>query len=202
MNSITEKIWYTDDENKNMRLIISTLSEHPAVWRVTKCENIQPFGIQKITIYSDMYNPNTDYVNFETGEMYADFYESSIEPVDPSEPILIPSPHHAKITASTFTIKVGGSYKVLTASVFDDYDVDITDEYLDADFKWICKIGDNDCTDNAELITWLNGNTFNKKKIKFSNEKSYLNKILEVTCLITKENKTIEAIAEFELTNS
>lgn len=198
MNSITEKIWYTDDENKNMRLIVSTLSEHPSVWRVTKCENIQPFGIQKITIYSDFYNKHTDFINLETGEMYAD-YISPIDYIDPSEPTPAPTSNSAKITASTSTIKVGGSYKTLSVSVIDGNSTDITDNYYDATFEWNCAIDGVDFTENKDVITWLKGNSFNKQKIKFCNDRSYLQKILEVKCTVVKGEEVIEAVMQFEL---
>lgn len=51
MNSITEKFWYTSEDSKNMRVVVSALTEHPTVWTVTKVENSMPFGIQKLTIY-------------------------------------------------------------------------------------------------------------------------------------------------------
>ena len=52
MNFITEKFWYTSEDSKNMRVVVSALTEHPTVWTVTKVENSMPFGIQKLTIYT------------------------------------------------------------------------------------------------------------------------------------------------------
>lgn len=202
MNSITEKIWYTDDESKNMRLIISTLSEHPTVWRVTKCENIQPFGIQKITIYSDSYNKNTDYVNLVTGEMYADYYSSSIQPeiqTNLTEPSLASTLNHAKITASTYTIKIGGSYKTLTVSILDENNVDISEKYSDATFDWSYTINGENTIDDVPIVTWLKGNDFNKKKVKFCNDRSYLSKVLEIECTVSKGKETLKASVQFEL---
>lgn len=199
MNPLTEKIWYTDDEDYDMRVIISTVTEHPSVWKITKCENVQPFGIQKLTIYNDMFNPHTDYVNLETGEMYADYFQSSIEPTDLLDTTLTPSSNTAKITASTATLKVGGSYKTLSVNVFDENGMDITDNYSDATFEWTCSVDEVEYTNNTDVITWLNGTAFNKKKIKFCNDRSYLEKILEVKCIVSKDDKTIDTVMQFGL---
>ena len=91
MNSITEKFWYTSEDSKNMRVVVSALTEHPTVWTVTKVENSMPFGIQKLTIYTAFWNEHTDYVNLETGEMYANYFDSEIAPTDPSTPTTPPS---------------------------------------------------------------------------------------------------------------
>ena len=131
--------------------------------------------------------------------MYADYYDSDIAPTDPTEPNPTPSSNYGTITASTSTIKIGGSYKTLTATVFDESGTDITDSYSDADFKWYCSVDGTDLTENTDIITWLDGTTFNKQKIKFSNDRSYLEKILEVKCIITKDTETIETTMQFEL---
>lgn len=202
LNSITEKIWYTTDSNSNMRVLVGAVTEHPLAWIISKVENVKPAGIQKLTFYQSEFNPHTDYVNLETGEMYADYYTSPIEPTnptDPSESTPTPSSNSTKITASTSTIKIGGSYKTLSVSVFDENGVDITDNYSNADVKWTCSIDGVDFTENTDVITWLKGNTFNKQKIKFCNDRSYLQKILEVKCIVTKGEEVIEAAMQFEL---
>ena len=199
LNPISAKIWYTDDEDKNMRVVISALTEHPNVWKITKCENVQPIGLQKLTIYQTTFDPHRDYVNLETGEMYADYYDSDIAPTDPTEPAPTPSSNYGAITASTSTIKIGGSYKTLTATVYDENGTDITDTYSDTVFNWICSIDNVDSTELDTVVTWLDGTTFNKKKIKFSNNRSYLEKILEVKCEIIKDTETIEMTMQFEL---
>ena len=51
MNSITENIWYTDEEDKNMRMIVGAPTDHPVVWKVSKVENAEPLGVQKLTLY-------------------------------------------------------------------------------------------------------------------------------------------------------
>ena len=190
MNSITEKFWYSDDDDKNMRLIVSAPLEQPVTWRITKCENAQPLGIQKLTLYQDRFNEHTDYVNLETGEMYANYFDSEIAPTDPSNPTTPPSSITARISASTSTIKVGGSYKNLTVNLFNDSNEDITTEYADATFTWTCFIDNEDWTDK---VTWRAGTEYNQKKVKFPNSASTIGKILSIKCEITKDNLPIES---------
>lgn len=198
MNSITEKFWYSDDNDKNMRLIVSAPIKEPVTWRITKCENAQPLGIQKLTLYQDRFNEHTDYVNLETGEMYANYFDSEIAPTDPSTPTTPPSSITARISASTSTIKVGGSYKNLTVNLFNDSNEDITTEYADATFTWTCFIDNEDWTNK---VTWRAGAEYNQKKVKFSNDTSTIGKILSVKCEIIKDNLPIKSeILPLELT--
>lgn len=198
MNSITEKFWYSDDNDKNMRLIVSAPIKEPVTWRITKCENAQPLGIQKLTLYQDRFNEHTDYVNLETGEMYANYFDSEIAPTDPSTPTTPPSSITVRISASTSTIKVGGSYKNLTVNLFNDSNEDITTEYADATFTWTCAIDNEDWRDK---VTWRAGTEYNQKKVKFPNDASTIGKILSVKCEIIKDNLPIKSeILRLELT--
>lgn len=190
MNSITEKFWYSDDNDKNMRLIVSAPIKEPVTWRITKCENAQPLGIQKLTLYQDRFNEHTDYVNLETGEMYANYFDSEIAPTDPDTPTTPPSSITARIAASTSTIKVGGSYKNLTVNLFNDSNEDITTEYADAIFTWTCSIDNEDWTDK---VTWRAGTEYNQKKVKFPSDTSVIGKILSVKCTIEKDGAIIES---------
>lgn len=190
MNSITEKFWYTDDDSKNMRVIVSALMENPTVWKITKCESASPLGLQKLTLYTNFFNEHTDYVNLETGEMYANYFDSEIAPTDPSTPTTPPSSITARISASTSIIKVGGSYKNLTVNLFNDSNEDITTEYADAIFTWTCSIDNEDWTDK---VTWRAGTEYNQKKVKFPNDSSVIGKILSVKCTIEKDGVIIES---------
>lgn len=197
MNSITEKFWYTDDDSKNMRVIVSALMENPTVWKITKCESASPLGLQKLTLYTNFFNEHTDYVNLETGEMYANYFDSEITPTDPSTPTTPPSSITAKISASTSTIKVGGSYKNLTVNLFNDSNEDITTEYTDATFTWTCSVDDEDWTDK---VTWRAGTEYNQKKVKFPNDTSVIGEILSVRCAVIKDTEIIEPeILQLEL---
>ena len=149
-----------------------------------------PFGIQKLTIYTAFWNEHTDYVNLETGEMYANYFDSEIAPTDPSTPTAPSSSITARISASTSTIKVGGSYKNLTVNLFNDSNEDITTEYADATFTWTCSIDNEDWTDK---VTWRAGTECNQKKVKFPNDTSVIGKILSVKCEIVKDDLPIKS---------
>lgn len=188
MNSITEKFWYTGDDEKDTRLIVSALTERPIVWKVTKVENTAPLGLQKLTIYSDFFNEHTDYVNLETGEMYADYFDTSVEPTeeDAKNPILYGVV--AQITAANSTIKIGGSYKTLTVKVINGDGEDITSFYSDATYKWSCGVANVDLT---EWVTWRECADKTQIKIKFANDISYMGEILNVTCNVVVEDEII-----------
>lgn len=202
LNSITEKFWYNDDSTKTMRLVVSAPTKHPIVWSVTKIENAQPFGVQKLTLYQSMWDEHTDKIEYDDfGNivgMYADYYDSNIEPTDPDTPSPTPSNTYGKITASTSTIKVGGSYKTLTLKLYDADNNEITDNYSSYspdNFKWDCYIKDNEDKGQPDAVTWLSGSLFNQAKIKFSDDRSYLDKILVIKCVVDD----IVATEEFEL---
>ena len=201
LNSITENFWYNDEENKTMRLVVSAPTKNVLIWSVTKIENAQPIGIQKLTLYQTQWNEHTDnwaddgYGNYVP---YANYYDSNIEPTDPDIPSPTPSTIYGKITASTSTIKVGGSYKTLTLKLYDVDDNEVTDNYSSATFDWTCYIKGNETDDLSDKVTWLNGSLFNQKKIKFADDRSYLNKILVIKCVVDG----IETVEEFELVSA
>ena len=195
INPFTERLSYLNGEGKNQRIVLSAPIAKPLVWQVSKVENTKPLGIIKITLDQDVWDNNTDYVNLDTGEMFADYYDSNIEPTDPDTPSPTPSTTYGKITASTSTIKVGGSYKTLTLKLYDVDDNEITENYSSATFKWTCYIKGNETEDLSDKVTWLNGSLFNQKKIKFADDRSYLNKILVIKCVVDG----VETVEEFEL---
>ena len=202
LNPITESIWYTDNDDESMRMVISAKTKHPVVWKVTKYETAQPLGILTLTLYQNYWNEHTDYIEKdENGNiigMWADYFKSSITPTDPSTPTPTPSSITAKISASTSTIKVGGSYKSLTVNLYNDSNEDITTEYSDATISWSCSIDDEDWTDK---VTWRDGTEFNQKKLKFPNDTSIIGKILTVKCTIEKDNLFREQSILLELIN-
>ena len=205
LNSITENFWYNDEENKTMRLVVSAPTKNVLIWSVTKIENAQPIGIQKLTLYQTQWNEHTDnwaddgYGNYVP---YANYYDSNIEPTDPDTPSPTPSNTYGKITASTSTIKVGGSYKTLTLKLYDADadDNEVTDNYSSATFDWTCYIKGNETDDLSDKVTWLNGSLFNQKRIKFVDDKSYLNQILVIHCRIFDEHEWYtNVLSEFEI---
>lgn len=202
LNPITEKIWYTNESSKNMRVLVSSFTDNAIAWQISKVENAQPLGVQKLTLYQDFFDQHRDYIEKdENGNiigMWANYFDSEIAPTDPSTPTTPPSSITARISASTSTIKVGGSYKNLTVNLFNDFNEDITTEYADATFTWTCSIDNEDWTDKA---TWRAGTEYNQKKVKFPNNNSVIGKILSVKCEIVKDNLPIESeILSLELT--
>lgn len=202
LNPITEKIWYTNESSKNMRVLVSSFTDNAIAWQISKVENAQPLGIQKLTLYQDFFDQHRDYIEKDSDGniigMWASYFDSEIAPTDPSTPTTPPSSITARISASISTIKVGGSYKNLTVNLFNDSNEDITTEYVDATFTWTCSIDNEDWTDK---VTWRVGTEYNQKKVKFPNDTSVIGKILSVKCEIVTNNLPIESeILPLELT--
>ena len=152
-------------------------------------ERVNVRGRTKLTLYQKPFNSNTDYIEKDengiiTG-LWANYFDGTA-PTDPSTPTTPPSFITARISASTSTIKVGGSYKNLTVNLFNDSNEDITTEYADATFTWTCSIDDEDWTDK---VTWRAGTEYNQKKVKFSNDASVIGKILIIQCVIFDEHQ-------------
>ena len=202
LNTITESFWYNSDDTKTMRLVVSAPTKNVLIWSVTKIENAQPIGLQKLTLYQTSWNEHTDgYAYDEYGNYvpYANYYDSNIEPTDPDTPSPTPSNTYGKITASTSTIKVGGSYKTLTLKLYGADGNEITDNYSSYspdDFKWTCSITNGNKTiDLSDVVSWYKGKEFNQKKIKFPDNRDYLGKVLDVKCAVDG----IETVEKFEI---
>lgn len=200
LNSITEKIWYTNDNYQNVRVLVSAFTEQPVAWTISKVENANNIGIQMLTLYQDFFDQNRDYIEKDSNGniigLWADYYDSNIEPTDPCTATTVSSTIHGKITASTSTIKVGGSYKTLTLKLYNSDNEDVTDSYSSSTFDWSCYITDgNEMTDLFDVPTWSNVSKFNQKKIKFPNNRDYLGRLLSVKCIVDN----IETVEQFEL---
>lgn len=126
--------------------------------------------------------------------MYADLYDSNVSPDDPqhTEDEKSMDSIHCDLNCNANKIKVGGSYKLITANFFDTNGNEITSEYYQYLTKsnWTCYIDDVDITD-SDLITWLEQKESNKIKIKFSDNKEYLTKVLVVKCSVNKDGRSI-----------
>ena len=198
-NEISDTIYYvSEDNNNNQRLIVdipnySIENWTPNTWVVSKVERVNVRGRTKLTLYQKPFNSNTDYIEKDengiiTG-LWANYFGGTA-PTDPSTPTTPPSSITARISASTSTIKVGGSYKNLTVNLFNDSNEDITTEYADATFTWTCSIDDEDWTDK---VTWRAGTEYNQKKVKFPNDTSVIGKILSIKCEIVKDYLPIKS---------
>ena len=195
LNDITERIHYLSEDNEeNQRLIISTLKPNPSVWFVSKIQDLNPRGILKLTYKQTVFDEHTDYVDWETGDMYADYYVNDIVPIDEEVTTTVT----ANITALNNHLKLGGSYKLLTVTFYDADGNDVTDNYLSliSQENWKCFINDIDYTEDS-LITWLPQADFNKIKIKIGKDLSLLSKILKVQCIV----EDIVGEIELELKN-
>ena len=199
LNVITEKIWYTNNNSENMRVLVSAFTENPVAWIISKVETANNLGLQMLTLYQDFFDQNKDYIEKDSDGniigLWADYYDSNIEPTDPGAPTPTPSNTYGKIIASTSTIKVGGSYKTLTLKLYDTDDNEVTDNYSSATFDWYCYIKGDESTYLSDKVTLLHGSLFNQEKIKFADDRSFLGKILVVKCVVDG----MEATEEFEL---
>jgi len=147
------------------RFIVSTLKDEPLTWEVSKLENVHPFGINKITIKQTKFDSKSDFINWTTGEMYADYYKNTSLPIDKNDN---EEPECSIVCSGTTNVlKVGGGYKTLTA-IFNE----IPDNLI-----WSFFI-DND--DALPYLIFLDTNNPCVKKIKLVDDDSLLNKILKV----------------------
>lgn len=105
--------------------------------------------------------------------------------------------HNVTIESSSNTIKVGGSYKTLTAKVTDANGNDVTSDYSNATFDWTCSINNEDYTNNC---TWRAGTEFNQKKLKMSTDMSYVGKNMVVTVVIGDSMSGITGTTTLEIT--
>ena len=206
-NEVSDTIYYVSESDENNQRLIVDVPNYsienwtPNTWVVSKVERVNVRGRTKLTLYQKPFNSNTDYIEKDengiiTG-LWANYFDGTA-PTDPPTPTTPPSSITARISASTSTIKVGGSYKNLTVNLFNDSNEDITTEYADATFTWTCSINNEDWTDK---VTWRDGTEYNQKKVKFPSNTSVIGKIMSVKCEIVKDNLPIESeILPLELT--
>lgn len=110
LNRETEKLYY------NQRIIIdNNVLTEPRCWSISKINRISPNGVCNITLAQDMYNASTDYLD-ENGYWWADYYTSSGAEAVIQEPVNEDTVHVEITCAGSQEIKVGGSYKKLTAN--------------------------------------------------------------------------------------
>ena len=91
------------------------------------------------------------------------------------------------IVASSYSIRVGGSYKSLTVKYYNSEGTEITSDVIvnktREDYAWSAWCNGVDLTNNTSLIKWVNGSAVNQEKIKFLNDRSYIGKTLIVKCV-------------------
>lgn len=91
------------------------------------------------------------------------------------------------IVASSYSIRVGGSYKSLTVKYYNSEGTEITSDVIvnktREDYTWSAWCDGVDLTNNTSLIKWLNGSEVNQMKVKFLDDRSYIGKTLTVKCV-------------------
>lgn len=194
LNSITQHLGYLNSIGENQRICCSAKVENPLTYKISKVNNTKPIGIIKITLDQDNFNQFTDYVEKDKNGniigMWADYYLGNVPPKDNYEPELEDIPL-CTISSANQKLRVGGSYKTLTANVSKD-GVDVTEQYSITKDNWAVFIEDKDIT-SSDLITLLEQKD-NTIKIKFANDRSYISKIITVRCTVEK------SVGEIQLT--
>lgn len=172
--------WFpiTSELKHDMRLFISILQKESYVYTITKIKNTAPKGIVSVTVKQDTFNEHTDYVNLETGDMFADYYKKSIIPVEEEilkEDTAILPDGYINLKCTVAQVKVNGGYKTITATCFDNADVDITSK---STFNWEYIHNNADASGLVDVIVVEP----NKIKVKFIGDENYLGEILTVKC--------------------
>lgn len=181
----------------NQRMIVSAPVDEgfePTVWRISKVENAAPIGIQRITLYQDSYNQNTDYIERDSSgkvvAMWADYYASRVEPQSnemPSERVTA----EIQFNGLKREIKVGGSPKIFTI-VF--YDKDGNKLSTPPNNTWEFMLDEKTIADD-ELDKYIAIESFttNQIRFKFIGSDDYLGSVLTVI------NRSDESEAKIEL---
>ena len=169
----------TSEIKHDMRFFISMLQEEPYVYKASKIKNTSPKGIVAVTIEQDRFNPNTDYVNLDTGEMYADYYSSAVTPKEETEVEMSRTTDILSVEAVSYNVRVGGS-KVVYAKLLDQEGNDVTSNYDGSQLEWSFEIKDEVYTEEGlisidESYRYKDGNQY-KCKFKFNGDEAYINK--------------------------
>lgn len=164
-NAISNQLFYDD------RFVISDMIPEPIVWKISKVENIHPFGINKLTLAQDMFNKDTDYVNWETGEMYADYYKRPLE-----------SPVHDFYLEyeGDKVIKVRGLKRIIRVHHLPDVDIH--------DLEWKMEI-DGHPADEIVDLEYVDDKTVS---IYFKGGNEFLGSILCITAKAGKKESKLE----------
>lgn len=157
---------------------------------VSKVERVNVRGRTKLTLYQKPFNSTTDYIEKDSDGniigMWANYFDTSVTPTDPSTPTPTPSPSTnilATITSSSSSIKVGGSYKTVTINFYDESNEDITSEFENAQFEWHFNI---EGTEYSDVI--YSNVKFNQIKIKLPDDLDLIGNVLSITCTVFRDD--------------
>ena len=162
----------TNDDTKTIqydtKFLKSAPGRYPALkWTITKIEDTATEGISKFTVAQTQFDPIKDNVDL----MIADYWESSVEPVDVVEEI--ESVTNLEITyAGSPSVKAGGGYKKFTLK----QDVEGQMEDVSDKIKW--SINDKD----------INASNDGEFKIKFGDKDNALSIIMSTNIFKIKCN--------------
>lgn len=149
-------------------------------------------------LYGRTFRTDNTYIKDGLFHIIAQVTTNEVDPTPDPDPEPTPTTtNKVSITSSTDTIKIGGSYKVLNAKITDDSENDITANYTDATFEWTCAIDGEDYTSSC---TWVNGTTFNSKRLKMSSDRTMLSKQLVVSITVSKGQETVIGSSSFKIT--
>lgn len=157
--------------------------EVPLCWQISKAQNTEPRGVLMCTLFQDTYNPVTDYIdktNPDHWRMYADYYKFPATPeFSENEETENTPTGELRISSNTALVKIGGSYKTLTATIYNENSEEITSDY--SSFSWSFALGDG--TDATDLVATSEiPGSANKIKVKFLGDESYVGQRLVATC--------------------
>lgn len=192
LNTITETFGYNNNLGDAQRIIISAKVSRPNTWQISKIENTKPIGLVKVTVKQVPFNDETDYIERDQQGniigMYADYFSvDQSTPID--ESIISPEPPLYDVTTvlstSSPTIKVGGSYRTVTAKFHNSHDEDVTDVIAQYAHTWdvfFSDIDGNRVTGLSATIEVKNveGNA-NSIKVKVPNDKNCIGYCVSVT---------------------
>ena len=191
----------TAEVKHDMRFFISMLQEEPYVYKASKIKNTSPKGIITVTIEQDRFDSNKDYVNLETGEMYADYYASSIAP----EEAIVEEQNTdvLSIEAKSYNVRVGG-YRIVYAKITDGNGNDVTNNYDGLSLQWRFTLED-ETLGSIGLITqdadyrYKDGNQYNCK-FKFNGDEKYIEKYIGKKIIATVTLNNLSASADLIIT--
>lgn len=185
LNNITKSFGHIINNNENQRLILSAKTDNPLTWKVSKIENTKPIGIIKVTLKEVVFNPHTDYIEYDDSGniigMWADYYCSEFEPVESEEDIIEEKPYtHCVLSTTQYSLKTNGSGRTITSTYLDKMEEDVSSEYSNRDRQYFFTIEGNDV---SEYVVYKEQSDKNKVKIKFTNT-DYIGKILNIKTLV------------------
>lgn len=182
MNDISKLMYY------DQRIVVSSQAmEKPITWKVSKVENIHPFGINKLTLSQCKFDPNTD--KKIDGWWYADYAKSMVEP-NPEPFVEEHEDAYGKISwnGTSPIIKVGGQAKKFTAEFYTADGVLIEDSPV-----WSFTVNNEDVSDKLQ-IRYEEASCFVS-----TDDSSLVNKILYIR--VTQEERGLEAEVHVEIVN-